>query len=90
MPLWRTFEFRGRDPNNNPFVDFGFVEVEGARLALSSHMLQEPLIVDSESQVASTFKRYYEAQGFSNLRYKVLWREGAPVDAPFEEGWEDL
>jgi len=90
MPLWRTFEFRGRDPHNNPFVDFGFVAVEGARLALSSHLLREPLLVDSESQVMSTFKRYYEAQGFSKLRYKVLWREGAPVDAPFEEGWEDL
>ena len=39
MNLWRTFEFRGRDPNDNPFVDFGFVEVEEERLALSSHML---------------------------------------------------
>jgi hypothetical protein len=90
MNPWRTFEFRGRDPNDNPFVDFGFVEVKGERLALSSHMLREPLWVDSEQRVMPTFKRYYEAQGFSKLRYKVLWREGAPVDAPFDEGWEDL
>ena len=90
MSLWRAFEFRGRDANNNPFVDFGFVVIEGAHLALSSHLLREPLLVDSEWEVTSTFKRYYEAQGFAKLRYKVLWREGAPVDAPFEEGWEDL
>ena len=90
MTLWRTFEFRGRDPNNNPFVDFGFVTVEGTRLALSSHLLREPLWVDHEPQVKPTFKRYFEALGFSKLRYKVLWQEGAPVDAPFEEGWENL
>jgi hypothetical protein len=24
------------------------------------------------------------------MRYKVLWQEGAPVDAPFDEGWEDV
>jgi hypothetical protein len=90
MNLWRRFEFRGRDPNHNPFVDFGFVEIDGDRLALSSHMLREPLWVDSEPQAMLAFKRYYEAQGFSELRYKVLWREGGPVDAPFDEGWEDL
>jgi hypothetical protein len=90
MNPWRTFEFRGRDPNDNPFVDVGFVEVKGERLALSSHMLREPLWADSEQRVMPTFKRYYEAQGFSKLRYKVLWREGAPVDAPFDEGWEDM
>jgi hypothetical protein len=40
MHLWRTFEFRGRDLNDNPFVDFGFVEVKEDRLALtkSVHM----------------------------------------------------
>jgi len=90
MNRWRTFEFRGRDPNHNPFVDFGFVEVEGARLALSSHMLREPLWVDSERHVLPTFKRYYEAQGFSKLRFKVLWQEEEPVDTPFDEGWEDM
>jgi hypothetical protein len=90
MNLWRTFEFRGRDHNDNPFVDFGFVEVNEERLALSSHMLREPLWVDSAPQIMPTFKRYYEAQGFSKLRYKVLWQEGAPVDTPFDEGWEEL
>jgi hypothetical protein len=90
MDIWRKFEFRGRDPNHNPFVDFGFVKVGEARLALSSHMLREPLWVESELLVIPTFKRYYEAQGFSNLRYKVLWTEGGPVDVPFDEGWQDM
>lgn len=90
MNIWRKFEFRGRDLYHNPFVDFGFVEVQEAGLALSSHMLREPLWVDSETDVMPTFKHYYEAQGFSKLRYKVLWKEGGPVDAPFDEGWEDM
>ena len=90
MNMWRKFEFRGRDPNCNPFVDFGFVEIRESRLALSSHMLREPLWVDSEPHVIVTFKRYYEAQGFSNLRYKVLWQEGAPIDTPFDEGWQEM
>jgi hypothetical protein len=90
MPLWRTFEFRGRDRNRNPFVDFGFVEVEEQRLALTSHLLQQPLWVDAAPAVLPAFKRYYEARGVSNLRYKVLWQEGGPVDTPFAEGWEDL
>jgi hypothetical protein len=90
MNLRRTIEFRGRDPYDNPFVDFGFVERQGEQLALSSHMLREPLRVDSEPQVMAAFKRYYEAQGFSKLRYKMLWQEGVPVDTPFDEGWEDM
>lgn len=90
MNIWRKFEFRGRDLHHNPFVDFGFVEVQGAGLALSSHLLREPLWVDSETDVMPAFKRYYEARGFSKLRYKVLWKEGGPVDAPFDEGWEDM
>jgi hypothetical protein len=47
MGLWRTFECRGRDPNDNPFGDFGFAEVAGEHLALSRHVLREPLWVDS-------------------------------------------
>lgn len=90
MNLWRTIEFRGRDQYDNPFVDFGFVELEGERLVLSSHMLREPLRVDSEPQAMATFKRYYEAQGVSKLRYKILWQAGVPVDTPFDEGWEDM
>ena len=90
MNIWRKFEFRGRDPNHNPFVDFGFVEGEEGHLALSSHMLREPLWVDGADHVIPAFKRYYEEKGFSNLRYKVLWKEGAPVDTPFDEGWEDM
>ena len=90
MNIWRKFEFRGRDANGNPCVDFGFVEVEGGRLALTSHMLREPLWVDGEDRVLATFKRYYEGQGFSHLRYKVLWQDGGPVDTPFEEGWQDI
>jgi hypothetical protein len=90
MNIWRKFEFRGRDPNHNLFVDFGFVEVGADRLTLSSHMLHEPLCADSEGQVIPTFKRYYEAKGFSNLRYKVLWRDGGPVDVPFDEGWQEM
>jgi hypothetical protein len=90
MKIWRKFEFRGVDPNDNPFVDFGFVEVREARLALSSHMLRQPLWVDSVAQVIPTFKRYYEAQGFSNLRYKVLWKEDGPIDVPFDEGWQEM
>jgi len=90
MNIWRKFEFRGRDPNDNPFVDFGFVEVRGERLALSSHLFREPLWVDSLLHVIPTFKRYYTAHGFSHLRYKVLWQEGGPVDVPFDEGWQEL
>jgi len=83
MHLWRTFEFRGRDLNGNPFVDFGFVEVKEQRLALTSHMLHQPLWVDGTPDVVPTFKRYYEAQGVSKLRCKVLWQEGGTVDVPF-------
>jgi hypothetical protein len=90
MNIWCKFEFRGRDPNDNPFVDFGFVEVEEGCLALSSHMLRKPLRVDSKDHVIPTFKRYYEGQGFSKLRYKVLWKEGGPVDVPADEGWEEM
>jgi hypothetical protein len=90
MQLWRSIEFRGRDRNGNPFVDFGFVALEGQRLALTSHMLRQPLWVDDPEQVLPMFKNYYEAAGFSKLRYKILWQEGGPVDAPFAEGWEDL
>jgi hypothetical protein len=90
MEIWRRLEFRGRDPNHNPFVDFGFVTVEESRLALSSHLLREPLWVDSELLVIPAFKRYYEAQGFSKLRYKVLWTEKGPVDTPFDEGWQEM
>ena len=51
MTLWRTYEFRGRDPNDNPFVDFGFVEVKATGLALTSHMLRQPLGVDGAAGV---------------------------------------
>ena len=77
-------------PNHNPFVDFGLVEEEGTRLALSSHMLRQPLWVNGAPQVMPTFKRYYEAQGFSKRRSKVLWHGGRPVDTPFDEGWESM
>jgi hypothetical protein len=90
MNIWRKFEFRGRDANHNPFVDFGFVEVEGDRLALTSHMLRDPLWVAGEGDVIPAFKRYYEGEGFSDLRYKTLWAEEGPVDTPFEEGWQDM
>jgi hypothetical protein len=90
MNIWRKFEFRGRDRHQNPFVDFGFVEVEDGCLLLSSHMLREPLRVDRQKRVIPSFKRYYEAQGFSQLRYKVLWNEEGPVDTPSAQGWEDM
>jgi hypothetical protein len=90
MHIWRKFEFRGRDPNQNPFVDFGFVEVNEERLALTSHMLREPIWVDNELHIIPTFKRYYEAKGFSNLRHKLLWTEGRPIDTPFDEGWQEM
>ncbi len=90
MQLWRKFEFRGRDPNRNPFVDFGFVEVESSRWALTSHMLRGPLWVEDRDAVLQAFKAYYEGKGFSNPRCKVLWDEGGPVDTPFEEGWQSL
>jgi hypothetical protein len=90
MNLWRTFEFRGRDPNDNPFVDFGFVEVEGGRVALSSHMLREPLWIEDQDQILPRFKQYFEAQGFTQLRYKILWDDNGPVDTPFEVGWASL
>jgi hypothetical protein len=88
MQIWRKFEFRGRDPHDNPFVDFGFVEVDEMRFGLTSHMLRQPLWVGSVHEVLPSFKRYYEARGFTNLRYKVLWDETGPVDTPFEAGWE--
>jgi hypothetical protein len=90
MNIWRKFEFRGRDVNGNPFVDFGFVESSGGRLALTSHLCRDPLWVAGKGEVISAFKRYYEARGFSNLRYKVLWEESGPVDTPFEVGWQDV
>lgn len=90
MHIWQKFEFRGRDPNHNPFVDFGFVAVEGAQFALTSHMLREPLRVEGEDRVLPTFTEYYKGKGFSSLRYKVLWDEDGPVDTPFEEGWQSL
>ena len=87
--IWRKFEFRGRDANGNPFVDFGFVESVGEQLLLSSHLLREPLRVDGEDRVMPAFKHFYAGRGFSNLRYKVLWENGGPVDTPFHEGWMD-
>jgi hypothetical protein len=90
MTVWRKFEFRGRDPNDNPFVDFGFAEVESGRLALSSHMLREPLWVEDEAEVLPSFKRYYEARGYTQLRYKLLWYDNSPVETPFEVGWQRL
>jgi hypothetical protein len=90
MTIWRKFEFRGRDANDNPFVDFGFAEVEAGRLALSSHMLRQHFWVEGEAEVLPRFKQYYEARGFTSLRYKVLWDENGPVDTPFEEGWQHL
>jgi len=90
MDLWRKFEFRGRDPQHNPFVDFAFVEIKGSQFGLTSHMLREPVWVEGEERVLPTLKQYYEGKGFSNLRYKVLWREDGPLDTPFEEGWEHV
>jgi hypothetical protein len=90
MNIWRTFEFRGRDPSDNPFVDFGFVEVKDGQLGVSSHMLRQQTWVDCEQRIIPTFRRYYEARGFSQLRYKVLWTAGGPVDTPVDEGWEDM
>ena len=87
MNIWRKLEFRGRDVNGNPFVDFGFVEVVGEQLLLSSHLLREPLWVDGEDRVIPAFKHFYAGRGFSHLRYKVLWENGSPVDTPFHEGW---
>jgi hypothetical protein len=89
MTIWRKLEFRGRDVNGNPFVDFGFVEVAGGQLILTSHLLREPLRVGGEEHVVPAFKHFYAEQGFSNLRYKVLWESGGPVDTPFHEGWLD-
>jgi hypothetical protein len=85
MNLWRTFEFRGRDPNDNPFVDFGFVEVKEDRLALTSHMLRKPLWVDSTPQVMPTFKRYYGARLLEAAIQGPLAGWG-PVDAPLMRG----
>jgi hypothetical protein len=90
MKIWRTFEFRGRDPNDNPFLDFGFVETDGGRYALTSHLLREPMWVDEARHVLPAFKAYFEGQGFTHLRSKVLWGDDGPVDTPFEEGWEHL
>lgn len=90
MKIWRKFEFRGRDPNDNAFLDFGFVETDGTRYALASHMLREPLWINSQPRVLPTFKAYFEDRGFTHLRYKVLWDDDGPVDTPFEEGWERL
>jgi hypothetical protein len=90
MHIWRKLEFRGRDRHGNPFVDFGLVEVEHGRFALTSHVLRQPLWVESAAAILPQFKRYFEAQGFARLRYKVLWDEAGPLDTPFEEGWQDL
>jgi hypothetical protein len=89
MKIWRKLEFRGRDANGNPFVDFGFIEVAGEQLILTSHLLREPLRVNGEECVIPAFKHFYAGWGVSNLRYKVLWEKGGPVDTPFHEGWLD-
>ena len=52
MNLWRKFEFRGRDLNRNPFVDFGFVEVKEQRLALTSHMLRRAALGGQRSRTS--------------------------------------
>jgi hypothetical protein len=85
--IWRKFEFRGRDPNRHPFLDFGFVGREGSQLTLTSHMLREPLQVEGAESVLPAFQQFYEGKGVSDLRYKVLWDDDGPVDTPFEEGW---
>jgi hypothetical protein len=90
MNIWRKFEFRGRDINENPFVDFGFVVIGAGRWGLTSHMLREALWVDAEDDVIPAFKRYYEGQGFSKLRCKVLWDNGGPLDTPSEVGWQNM
>lgn len=90
MKIWRKLEFRGRDVNGNPCVDFGFVEVDGEQLILTSHLLREPLRVEGEECVMSAFKHFYAGRGFSHLRYKVLWEDGSPLDTPFHEGWQDI
>jgi hypothetical protein len=71
-PLAHASEFRRLEPNHNPLVDFGLVEEEETRLALSSHMLHQPLWVNGAPQAVPTLKPYFEAQGFSKRRYKVL------------------
>lgn len=90
MNIWLKLEFRGRDPYHNPFVDFGFVEVKDGQLVVSSHLLRQPLWVDCEKRIIPTFRHYYEARGFSQLRYKVLWTAGAPVDTAVDEGWKEM
>ncbi len=90
MKIWRKVEFRGRDALGNPFVDFGFIETDGPRFALTSHLLREPLWVGGEEEILPQFKRYFEMQGFADLRYKVLWDDNGPVDSRFEEGWARL
>ena len=90
MTIWRKFEFRGRDVNDNPFVDFGFVAIDRARSALTSHLLREPLWVQAQDEVIPAFKGYYEGLGFSKLRYKILWDEGGPLDTPSDTGWQDM
>jgi hypothetical protein len=90
MTPWRRFEFRGRDVSDNPFVDFGFVVSDGGRFGLSSHLLRDPLWVDDAEQIIPAFRGYFTEQGFAKLRYKVLWEKGAPVDTPFEVGWQDM
>ena len=90
MSIWRKYEFRGRDANDNPFVDFGFVVSADERLSLTSHLLRDPLWVEAVEQVIPTFKGYFEGRGFAKLRYKVLWEHGGPVDTPSDVGWRDM
>jgi hypothetical protein len=90
MYIWRKLEFRGRDPQDNPCVDFGFIALDGDHFVLTSHLIRDPLWVNSAEAVLAEFQRVYQARGFTHLRYKILWAEGQPVDTAFEEGWVSL
>ncbi len=90
MTIWRKLESRGRDVNDNPFVDFGFVAIERAQLSLTSHLLRQALWVEAQDEGIPAFKGYYEGLGFSMLRYKILWDDGGPLDTASDVGWQDL
>ncbi|MBI4640681.1 MAG: hypothetical protein HY731_08305 [Candidatus Tectomicrobia bacterium] len=84
--LVKKYEIRGLDKNQNPFADFGFAEQTDDHYLFSSYIVKAPLHISKEGEIVQTFQQRYEEEGFSKIRYKVIWENGTPV----ENDWVQL
>jgi len=84
--LVKKYEIRGLDRNQNPFADFGFVEQADAHYLFSSYIVKTPLDILGEGEIIPTFQHRYEEEGFSKIRYKVIWENGTST----ENDWVQL